>query len=146
MFVKLQNACSESWANQTLPRTPENIKKCSGRIRGGHFRKLRTLVSICGFANLISYRKYLRICGEKLKFTTNPQSNKQCCLIRGKTEGKCGKIVVEVRMAVKCGYIFLACPRFISYFFSHGSLILVISYFFIISIFSNTVEIYFQLF
>ena len=28
-------------------------------------RKLRTTVSICGFANLISYRKYLRICGEK---------------------------------------------------------------------------------
>ena len=28
--------------------------------RGGHFRKLRTTVSICGFANLISYRKYLR--------------------------------------------------------------------------------------
>ena len=27
---------------------------------------------------------YLRICGEKLKFTANPQSNRQCCLIRGK--------------------------------------------------------------
>ena len=32
----------------------------SNFIRGGHFRKLRTPVSICGFANLISYRKYLR--------------------------------------------------------------------------------------
>ena len=31
-----------------------------------------------GFANLISYRKYLRICGEKLKFTANPQSNRPC--------------------------------------------------------------------
>ena len=31
---------------------------------------------------------YLRICGEKLKFTANPQSNRQCCLIRGKTARK----------------------------------------------------------
>ena len=51
-------------------------------------RKLRTQVSICGFADLISYRKYLRICGEKLKFTTNPQSNRQSCLFRGKTAWK----------------------------------------------------------
>ena len=27
--------------------------------------KLQIPVSICGFANLISYRKYLRICGKK---------------------------------------------------------------------------------
>ena len=52
--------------------------------------KLRTQISICGFANLISYRKYsyMRICGEKLKFTTNPQSNRQCCLFRGKIAWK----------------------------------------------------------
>ena len=31
---------------------------------------------------------YLRICGEKLKFTANLQSNRQCCLIHGKTAGK----------------------------------------------------------
>ena len=55
---------------------------------GPQIRKLRTQVSICGFANLISYRKYLRICGEKLKFTANPQTNRQCCLIRGKTAWK----------------------------------------------------------
>ena len=51
-------------------------------------RKLRTQVSICGFANLISYRKHLRTCGEQLKFTANPQSNRQCCLFRGKTAWK----------------------------------------------------------
>ena len=55
---------------------------------GPHIRKLRTQVSICGFENLISYRKYLRICCEKLKFTANTQSNRQCCLIRGKTAWK----------------------------------------------------------
>ena len=55
---------------------------------GPQIRKLRTQVSICGFANLISYRKYLRICGEKLKFTANPQTNRQSCLIRGKTARK----------------------------------------------------------
>ena len=55
---------------------------------GPQIRKLRTQVSICGFANLISYRKYLWICGEKLKFTANPQTNRQCCLIRGKTARK----------------------------------------------------------
>ena len=31
---------------------------------------------------------HLRICSEKLKFTANPQSNRQCCLIRGKTAWK----------------------------------------------------------
>ena len=51
-------------------------------------RKLRTQVFICGFANLISYRKYLRICGKKSKFTANPQTYRQCCLIRGKTARK----------------------------------------------------------
>ena len=51
-------------------------------------RKLRNQVSIWGFANLISYRKHLRICGEKLKFTANPQSNRQCCLFRRKTAWK----------------------------------------------------------
>ena len=51
-------------------------------------RKLRTQVSICGFANLISYHKYLWICGEKLEFTANPHTNRQCCLIRGKTARK----------------------------------------------------------
>ena len=55
---------------------------------GPQIRKLRTQVFICGFANLISYRKYLRICGEKSKFTANPQTYRQCCLIRGKTARK----------------------------------------------------------
>ena len=55
---------------------------------GPQIRKLRTQVSIFGFANLIFSRKYLRICGEKLKFTAKPQSNRQCCLIRGKTAWK----------------------------------------------------------
>ena len=48
-------------------------------IRGGHFcksvHKLRTPISFCRFANLISSCKYLRICSKKLKFATNPQSN-----------------------------------------------------------------------
>ena len=55
---------------------------------GPQIRKLRTQVFICGFANLISYRKYLRICCEKSKFTANLQTNRQCCLIRGKTARK----------------------------------------------------------
>ena len=55
---------------------------------GPQIRKLRTQVSICGFANLISYCKYLRICGEKLKSAANPQSNRQYCLIRGETAWK----------------------------------------------------------
>ena len=68
-------------------------------------RKLRTPVFICGFANLISYRKYLRICGEKLKFTANPQSNRQCCLFRGKTAWKKWTLLfsgleVNVRMLI----------------------------------------------
>ena len=60
----------------------------ANRSANPQIRKLRTQVSICGFANLISYRKYLRICGEKLKFTANPQTNRQCCLIRDKTARK----------------------------------------------------------
>ena len=43
---------------------------------GPQIRKLRTPISFCGFANLISYRKYLRICGKNLKFAANPQSNR----------------------------------------------------------------------
>ena len=37
------------------------------KSRNGRFRKLRTSVSNCGFANLIFYCKYFRICGEKIK-------------------------------------------------------------------------------
>ena len=60
----------------------------ANRSANPQIRKLRTQVFICGFANLISYRKYLRICGEKSKFTANPQTYRQCCLIRGKTARK----------------------------------------------------------
>ena len=57
-------------------------------IRGGHFRKSEN----CGlkflFADLRTQFSTANIYGEKLKFTANPQSSRQCCLIRGKTAWK----------------------------------------------------------
>ena len=53
-----------------------------------HFVGISKNLSKLFFSTVISYSKYLRICGEKLKFTANPQSNRQCCLFCGKTAWK----------------------------------------------------------
>ena len=86
-MIAVHIACVYLFLISTVPIIPE-VGTSANRSANPQIRKLRTQVFICGFANLISYRKYLRICGEKLKFTANPQSNRQCCLIRGKTARK----------------------------------------------------------